>query len=347
MLISHSYPTITASDKAAVKATLASKIIARGAKVAAFEKSVAIYLGLTGGVATSSGTSALFLALKSLKIDKDDEVILPSYVCPSVLLAVQNCGATPILCDTGEYWNIECTTVKAKVTSKTKAIIAPHIGGIPIDIAPIINLGIPVIEDLAQSFGAEINGRKAGTYGKLAICSFGAIKCLTTGEGGMVLSSDSRLLDAVRSSQLVCPMSDIQASLGVSQLEQYPAFLARRREIADLYFGAFGDLPGICIPDDLRHNSMFFRFPLRVAAPFEELKTKFESKGIAVRQFIDSLLHRQAGLCSSEFPNAEKCFKETLSLPIYPSLTNSQVKYIAKVGRRVLSKYIDLKRLNE
>lgn len=339
-IISHSKPTLTSRDKDALLKVLHSKMIARGDRVIEFESKVANYLGLKGGVATSSGTAAFFLSLKALGIGKGDEVVLPTYVCYTVLSAVEKTGAIPVLCDVGNDWLISYDIVKPHLSSKTKAIIAPHIGGVTIDIKPLTDLGIPIIEDLAQAFGAEINGRKAGTFGQIAMCSFKAIKCLTTGEGGMILSNDNSILEKIRSVQIFSPMSDIQAALGISQLEQYDSFLRRRQEIADIYFRTFDKFPEICMPLILRKRSMFFRFPLIVPLSFDMLKAEFEKKGIAVRQFIDFLLHRILKQPSENFPNAEKHFKETLSIPIYPSLKDDQVEYIAKVGKEILSQYL-------
>lgn len=338
--ITHSKPILTSRDKDALLKVIQSNMIARGDRVIEFENRVADYLGLKGGVATSSGTAALFLSLKALDIGKGDEVVLPTYLCYTVLASIEKTGAVPVLCDVGDDWVINYNTVKPHLSSKTKAIIAPHIGGISIDIKPLTELGVPVIEDLAQAFGAKINNRKVGTFGKVAVCSFKAIKCLTTGEGGMILSNDNSILKKIRSLQIFSPISDLQAALGISQLEQYDSFLYRRQEIADIYFRTFDKFSDICMPLALRKRSMFFRFPLRVPLPFEMLKVEFEKKGIAIRQFIDFLLHRILKQPSENFPNAEKHFKETISIPIYPSLSDDQVEYIAKVSEQILTQYL-------
>jgi len=339
-IITHSKPTLTSKDKDSLLKVIQSNMIARGDRVIEFENRVANYLGLKGGVATSSGTAALFLSLKALDIGKGDEVVLPTYVCYTVLASVEKTGAVPVLCDVGDDWVINYNTVKPHLSSKTKAIIAPHIGGITINFKQLTELGVPVIEDLAQAFGAKINNRKVGTFGKVAVCSFKAIKCLTTGEGGMILSNDNSILKKIRSVQIFSPISDLQAALGISQLEQYDSFLHRRQEIADIYFKTFDKFSSICMPLALRKRSMFFRFPLRVPLPFEMLKVEFEKKGVAIRQFIDFLLHRILKQPSENFPNAEKHFNETISIPIYPSLSDDQVEYIAKVGEQILTQYL-------
>ncbi len=336
-LISHSKPSITLSDETSTLTILRMGMIARGNKVADFENTVSNYLDLESGLATSSGTSAIFLALKALGVTTGDEIILPTYICPTVLLATVSIGATPVLCDVSKYWNMDCNSVQGLITSKTKAIIVPHLYGIAADVEPITQLGVPVIEDIAQAFGAQINRRKIGTFGQLTVCSFQATKCLTTGEGGMVLSNNEDYIQRIRSMQSLFPMSDLQASLGISQIEQYNKFLEIRKVIAYKYFESLENIENICMPPSLRQRSMFFRFPLMVPLPFDFLKKQFEQKNIAVRKGVDSLLHRSMGLSPKDFPNAERCFKETISIPIYPSLSDTQVEYIAQTSAQIFT----------
>jgi UDP-4-amino-4-deoxy-L-arabinose-oxoglutarate aminotransferase len=336
-MIPHSKPTIGPKDKAAILEVLQTGMIARGTKVAEFESAVANYLGLEGGVATSSGTAALVLALKSLDINRGDEVIIPTYVCHDVLDAVIYTGAIPVLCDVGNNnWNMDYYTVRPHLSPKTKAIIVVHIFGIAANIEAITQLGVPVIEDIAQAFGTEINKQKVGTFGQITMCSFQATKCLTTGEGGMLLSNDSHILEKAIAIQSLFPMSDIQAALGISQLERYDTFLGRRREIASTYFKTLDKLPNVCMPTPLRQRSIFFRFPIRIQRQFDTFKNEFEQLGISVRRGVDSLLHRGVGLPSKDFPNAEQQFSETLSIPIYPALTDDEVEYITQASQQIL-----------
>jgi UDP-4-amino-4-deoxy-L-arabinose-oxoglutarate aminotransferase len=328
-------------DTEALLAVMQTGMIARGAAVSEFETTIADYLGLKGGVATSSGTSALVLGLKSLGLEPGDEVILPTYVCRNVWDAVVHVGATPVLCDVGEDWSLDCSTVLPCLSSKTKGIIVVHMFGISVDIEALASLRIPIIENIAQAFGAETDGRKAGTFGQLAVCSFHATKCLTTGEGGMVLSNDGAILGKIRSVQALAPMSDIQAAIGTSQLRQYASFLHRRREIAEAYFDSLDQFPGVCMPARLRSRSMFFRFPLRTTIPFATMKEECEKAGISVRRGVDSLLHRIAGFLPASFPRAEARFAETLCIPIYPALADNEVAYIAEVSREILTKFYD------
>lgn len=347
--ISHSKPLITEEDRNAVDAILTSGMIAEGAIVQQFEKAVSNFLGLSGGITTSCGTGALFLALKALDIGYGDEIILPTYVCRSVWDAVSWTGATPVLCDVRDDWCMNNETVKPQITRATKAIIVVHPFGIVADVQSIRCLEIPLIEDCCQAFGAKnAEDVMAGTVGKLCILSFHATKLLTAGEGGMVLTDDSKLLEKLRSlkygklSELVVryrqPMTDLQAALGLSQLARYESFLNRRRAIADYYFSQLKDLP-VRLPYSVRARSIFFRFPLGVRRHFEMVQASFNLEGVQVRRGIDTVLHRQIGIETKNFPGAEKCFAETLSIPIYPALTDENIAHIVDACCRIFKDF--------
>ena len=343
-IIPHSRPTIDEVDLKAVSEVLRTGMIAEGELVHKFEQEISNYLGIAGGIAISSGSSALFLALLALGASAGKEAILPTYVCSSVLDAVNWAGATPVLCDVGDDWCMNLDTVKPYISEKTVAIIVAHIFGISADVKSIAKLGIPVIEDCAQSLGGQMDGQKLGTFGSVCVCSFHATKLLTTGEGGMVLTKDPRLLDKLRQLKYgeanvyrlryKTPMTDIQAALGLSQVQRYDGFLERRREIANTYFVKLNGLP-IQLPENIRDRSIFFRFPLRVKGDFEKFRKAFEAYGVHVRRGVDKLLHRQLGLDPTLFPRAELCFKQTVSIPLYPSLSEDDIKRIIRVCYKV------------
>jgi UDP-4-amino-4-deoxy-L-arabinose-oxoglutarate aminotransferase len=195
-------------------------MIARGVLVEKFENQISSYLGVSGSVATSSGTSALVLALQSLDVRKGSEIILPTYVCRSVLEAVLTVGAVPIICDVGPGWVMTSENIEPHLSSKTF--------GIPVDISCFVEFGLPVIEDACQAFGLHIDNKPAGSLGTIGVFSFHATKCLTTGEGGMLASNDRELLvkakgirdgNKVPSPRVPSPLSDLQAALGISQLK--------------------------------------------------------------------------------------------------------------------------------
>src|SRR2546429_949545 len=168
-IIPHSQPWLTDADHKAVADVLCSGMIAAGALVEQFEGELSRYLGLISGVAASSGTDALFLALKSLTVAAGDEVVLPTYVCRSVWDAICATGATPVLCDIGDDWCMNAETISPHLNARTKAIIVVHTFGIVADVEAICRMGVPAIEDCCQALGAKSKDRLAGTSGALCI----------------------------------------------------------------------------------------------------------------------------------------------------------------------------------
>jgi perosamine synthetase len=340
----HSRPCITRQDTEAVARVLESGMIAEGGTAALFEEAASAYLGMRGGVATSSGTSALFLALKACEVGPGDEVVVPTYLCRSVRDAVLGAGATPVLCDVGDDWCMSAATVKPALSRASKAVVLVHPFGIASDARPICALGVPVIEDCCQAFGARNEHGMVGKAGVMCVLSFHATKLLTTGEGGMLLSNDASLLAKVRELKTGTrnsrdvrwrqPMTDLQAALGLSQLSQYELFLERRRQIAAAYFAGLTDLP-VQLPTSVRDRSVFFRFPIRCGLEFAMLRAGFEAEGVQIRQGVDTLLHGSDPVRPRMFPGANACYRETLSLPIYPALSDAECERVVQACRKI------------
>jgi perosamine synthetase len=342
-MIPHSRPTLGADDQDAVLSCLRTGSIAQGALVRDLETKAAHTLGQEQGIATGSGTAALTLGLLGLGIGHGDEVVLPSYACHAVADAVVSCGASPVLCDLGEAWSMTPGTVERELTARTRAIIVVHTFGIAIDTSAFRRFGVPLVDDACQAFGAVTGGHAVGSQGDVACASFHATKLLTTGEGGIVATRDAgvaeriRLLrdgDGGRSTRVAAPMTDLQASLGLSQLARYPQFIARRREIAARYLAALGGRR-VRLPSDVLERSVFFRFPLRTDVDFELSKRHYDERGIQVRRGVDAMLHRARRLPADRFRETEATFAQTLSIPIYPSLTDADVGRIVDATREL------------
>lgn len=326
MNIPHSSPWITPKDIEFVTQRLQSGLLSQGDMVTQFEKGCGTYLGQKYLTATSNGRSALTLALKALNIRKGDEVILPSYCCHAVEDAVTAVGATPILCDIGKNWCMTAQTISTVTTLKTKAIIAVHTFGIACDMKAICDLDIPVIEDCCQYFCED-----AGKFGQISIFSFHATKCLTTGEGGMIASQQP--LNINNSTSV---MSDLQASLGIAQLNRYSEILKKRKSIADRYNTEI-NLPCTKLAQSLNDSSLYFRYPLMVDNGYDAVAPKFEKNGISVRRGVDALLHRKQNLPDDLFPNTVEKFNKTVSIPLYPALNTSDVQKVIDTTRWILS----------
>lgn len=182
-LIPHSRPSLGPEELRAVTEVIQSGQITGGPVVAQFERGMAAYIGLQGGVAVSSGTVALELALRALGVGHGDNVILPSYVCSAPWLAVQRVGAQARLVDINPItYNLDPHKVRKARTSRTRAVIVPHMFGLPADLTSLQALEIPLIEDCAHTLGAMEQGRAVGSVGTLTVCSFYATKLLCTGE---------------------------------------------------------------------------------------------------------------------------------------------------------------------
>ena len=328
--IPHSRPQISAADIRAVARVVRSGLLTQGAEVAAFEREIGGLLSLPPGVAVSSGTAALHMALVGLGIGPGDEVILPSYVCVSPLHAIEYVGATACIADIDpSTYNLDPRDVRRRLTRRTRAIIAPHLFGLPADLDSLLALGVPLIEDCAQALGATLDGRPVGSFGRIAVLSFYATKLLATGEGGMLVSRDPRLLSRLRDLRdyderrrhrlrFNYKLTDMQAALGRSQLGRFPAMLARRRAIAARYGRQLRELPLGLPSTDARRTHAFHRFV--VAAPGAAIAAvkRLESLGVRARRPIFQPLHATLGLAG--YPGSRHAHRHALSIPLYPSL---------------------------
>ena len=353
-MIPHSRPAIDQKDLRAVAEVLGSWQIAQGPCVERFEGAMAGFFGLQGGVAVSSGTAALELSLRALRIGAGDEVIMPSYVCPAPWLATQRVGAEARLVDIDPHtFNIDPLAACRAVTKKTRAIIVPHLFGLPADLTALERLEIPLIEDCAQTLGATEQGRPVGTVGRLTVCSFYATKLLCAGEGGMVLSNDGALLERVRSlreydgaatlepSSFNLKLTDLQAALGHSQLGRFQVFQERRRAIAETYRNALSSkaafLPSV--PPGRTHG--YYRFTIKIPHLRTDtdgllgLISMLEQQGVHCRKPVFRPLHRY--LDQSGFPNSDEADRTALSIPLYPNLTDDEVRQINQSLAKVLS----------
>jgi len=345
MIIPHSRPTIDGKDAISVSRVLTSGRISQGEKVKRFEERLAKFVGVKYGIAVSSGTSAIHLALRGLDVGVGDEVILPSYVCASPYMAILHAGAKPKLVDVNiSDFNISSIAVKKAVNPKTKAIIVPHMFGTPADLDELQDFGIPIMEDCAHSLGADYRKRKVGSFGEVSICSFYATKMLTTGEGGIVLTSDyatySRVseireydkkpLDQVRYNY---KMSDIQAALGLSQLEKLPYFINRRREIAKIYNDRFS-MNSVKLPSVQPHkNPVFYRYVVLIDK--SDLVQKIaRKKGIRCEKPVFKPLSKN--FPTVKCPKSDYIYDHALSIPLYPSLTRPKIDYVTRSLTEIL-----------
>ncbi len=344
--IPHSRPALGPEDAQAVAQVVASGHVAQGAQVEAFERGVAAYVGRRGGVALSSGTAALEVALRVLGIGAGDEVLLPSFVCSAPWLAVTRIGATPRLvdCEAGTY-NLDPASARHARSPKTRALIVPHLFGLPADLTAIEALGLPIIEDCAQTLGAREQGRTVGTSGVVTVCSFYATKLLCAGEGGMILADDVGVLERARmlrayderddlpAASFNYKMTDMHAALGLAQLSRLPDFITRRQAIAATYCAglAGGPLELPAVPAGRTH--VYFRFVVGCGdgARRDRLMDRLVARGVQCRRPVFKSLHRYLGL--GGFPASDHADATALSIPLYPSLSDDEVARVIQAVR--------------
>jgi perosamine synthetase len=335
--IPHSKPTLPAPEEwGQIMSRLAAGWVADGPCEEDFSRQAAGWLGGTGGVAVNSGTSALHLALLVAGVVPGAEVLVPAYCCAALLNAVELAGGVPVLVDAEPGgFNLCPGDARRRLTPRTAAVVVAHMFGRPAPIDPFLDLSVPVVEDCAQCLGAAEGGVLAGSRGALAIGSFYATKVITTGQGGLVSTHDPAYLE--RLNDLVdydnrdewrprfnYRMSELQAALGLWQLERLPTFLARRRSIAGFYdrhLATAGSPP----PDGTIHYRYILRVPDAGAAI-----AYLQGKGIDAKRPVYRPLHQYLG---GDYPHAQAAHEQIVSLPIYPMLGDSEAERVVEAAR--------------
>lgn len=346
--IPHSKPSIGPDDIRAVIETLESGLLAGGRRVERFEREIASYIGLRYATAATSGTAALYMLLVALNIGAGHEVVIPAYVCSSLVHAVRLTGAKPVVADSGEdIFHMDAASVKHVLTPASKAVVFPHIFGAAYDIGDIVALGVPVIEDCAMSLGSTLNGRKSGALGSIAaIFSFYATKVIAAGEGGMVASNDEALIGRVRdfahyadktdgNARFNFAMTDMTAALGLSQLAKIESFIERRRIIAGRYSKRLAGSNATLPSERSGERHIFYRYVLRIA-DVEGIRAQLKTRGINAERPVFEPLSRFPGLESS-CPRAEEAWQTALSIPLYPALSDQVAGRVIDTAAEMLS----------
>lgn len=355
-------PSINDEDVAAVSSAVSSGWISgRGKYVNDFELRFGHWLGSSNVVACSSGTSALHLGLLAAGVKRDDEVIIPTFSMGAIPFSVSYLGAKQVLVDSErETWNMDVSQISDRITSKTKAIVAMHTYGHPVNLAPLVKLcqehGIKLIEDAAEAHGAEFEGKKVGTIGDIGCFSFFANKIITTGEGGAVITRSDADAEKCRSLRDMSfskdpsqkflhasigfnyRLTNMQAALGYSQLGRIDKFISTRRRNAKLYDSMLGNIRGITTPQEAKWaKNVYWMYSILVDAKNfgksrDALMIELSRAGIETRPFFVPI-HRQPVYSSyhvkESYPIADKLSGEGLNLPSGNTLTEDEVRYVA------------------
>lgn len=321
-------------------------ISSEGPFVRKFEEAFASYIGRDFGIAVANGSAALDIAVAALELGPGDEVIMPTFTIISPALSVVRAGATPILIDSDpDTWNIDVSQIEEKITEKTKAIIVVHIYGLPVDMAPILELcekyNLKLIEDAAEMHGQTYNQKKCGNFGDISIFSFYPNKHITTGEGGMCLTNDPHLADRCKKLRNLAlepdkprfvhyelgwnyRMTNLQAALGLAQLEKIEFHIEKKRKIGKLYHEAFKNLNGfqLALPKTSYADNIYWIFGL-VGETFEDkerLESYINNNRIGTRPFF-WCMHEQPVFKSKKlfvgesYPVAEKLARNGFYIP--------------------------------
>lgn len=338
-----------------------------GEYIGQFEEAFAHFCETKYGVSVFNGTVALHLALAALGIGPGDEVIVPSLTFIATANAVLYTGATPVFVDVeAETWNMDPAQVERKISRRTKAIIVVHLYGHPADMDPLMSLArkhsLKVIEDAAESHGALYKGRKVGSIGDVGCFSFYGNKIITTGEGGMAVTNNARLAQKMRflkdhamsaTRKYYHPlmgfnyrMTNLQAALGLAQLEKIDRFIARKRKIAQLYNDRLHSIPGLVLQSEAPWaQAVYWMYSLLVTPrngmSRNRLAELLKKQGIDSRPFFipnHRMPYFNARTRSQSLPVTERLSRQGINLPSSVRLHDSEIARVSKVITDILRK---------
>ncbi|MFL9924593.1 DegT/DnrJ/EryC1/StrS family aminotransferase [Herbaspirillum lusitanum] len=343
-------------------------ISSEGPYIKQFEEQFAAKMGRKFAIAVSNGTAALDLAVEALNLQPGDEVILPTFTIISCISQIVRRGAIPVLVDCDpDTWNMTVEQVRLKVGPRTKALMIVHIYGLPVDVAPLLALaqdrGLAVIEDAAEMHGQTYNGKPCGSFGDISVFSFYPNKHITTGEGGMVLTDDEVIAKEIRSLRNLCfepprrfvherlgwnmRMTNMQAALGVAQLERLDEFVLRKRRMGAVYTDLLSGVSGIQLPltrTSYAENIYWvFGVVLDDSVSFDAIEgmRRLAEKGVGCRPFFYPMhlqpVLRKMGLFKGEsYPVAERIAERGFYIPSGMALTEVQMEEVAAKLKEIL-----------
>jgi len=355
-------PLIDNTDASSVSKSIKSGwISSEGPSVNEFEKNLAKFLDRKFGCAVSSGTAALEIAIRSLGLNKNDEVIMPSFTIISNAMAIVNSSAKPVLVDVNlNTWNIKIEDIEKRITKKTKCLMIPHIYGLSNDMDEIMKIAkkynLYVIEDAAEVLGLKYKNKPCGSFGDISVLSFYANKHVTTGEGGMLLTNNPSLNNKFKDLRNLCfgsknnrfnhydiswnyRYTNIQAALGLSQLKRIDRIVKKKHEIGNYYYKHFKDIKNIILqPNKLSYcKNIYWVFGIVIKKNnknnIKEVIKKLSSRNVGTRPFFWPM-HKQDAFKSKGYfknvnlPNSEFISKNGFYLPSGLGLTLKELKFV-------------------
>lgn len=344
-------------------------ISSEGPFIHRFEAGFAERVSRRHGIAVCNGTAAIDAAIEALGIGPGDEVIMPAFTIISCIAQIIRCGAKPVLVDSERAtWNMDVHAIEARITERTRAIMVVHIYGLPVDMDPVQDIArqhnLRIIEDAAEMHGQTYRNRPCGSFGDISTFSFYPNKHITTGEGGMIVTDDDNLAASCRSLRNLCfqpehrfkherlgwnmRMTNLQAALGVAQLERLDEFIVRKRAMGSRYQALLAGLPGVQLPLASTNyaDNIYWVFGLvldeSLGINAVEAMHRLGEHGIGTRPFFCPMhlqpVLRRAGLFTDEHhPVSERLYRNGFYIPSGMALTEAQAEYVAEALWKVLS----------
>jgi len=342
-------------------------ISSEGPFVSQFEEQFSARVGKKYGIAVCNGSVAIDAAIAALGIGQGDEIIMPTFTIISCAAAVTRAGAVPVLVDCNPItWNMNVNEIESKITPRTKAIMVVHIYGLPVYMDSVVKIankyGLKIIEDAAESHGQFYKNKPTGSFGDISTFSFYPNKHVTTGEGGMILTDDENLAEKCKSLRNLCfqpqrrfiheelgwnfRMSNIQAALGVAQLERLDEFVSIKRNMGKKYTELLSDIDCIELPlakTDYAENIYWvYGIVLKESVPFdaEEAMKKLTEKNIGTRPFFwpmheQPVFHKMGLFNDESHPVAERLARRGFYIPSGLTLTEDQMEQVAAKLREI------------
>ena len=336
-------------------------ISSEGKFVKEFEKKFAKQMNRKYAVSVTNGTAALELVISRLNLKPGDEVILPSFTIISCITQIIRCGAVPVLVDCDlKTWNTPKSKIEEKISSKTKAIMIVHIYGLPVDVDPIIEIcnkrSITLIEDASEMHGQFYKDRPCGSFGLASTFSFYPNKHITTGEGGMILTDDQNFYNSLCHYKNLCfgkelryehddlgwnmRFTNLQAAVGLAQLEKLSEFIIKKREIGNFYNSLLKDSKLFDLPPNKTDyaDSIYWIYGLLIKKDYEiniiDIINLLSSKGIGSRQFFcpmhkQPILKKLGFFNNEKYPNSDYLYKKGFYIPSGLGITNSEQEIVA------------------
>jgi len=367
--IALSIPAFNTEDEEALVSCLRTGWVMQGPRVREFEELFADFVGAKYAVAVTSCTTALHLALLVLGIGPGDEVIVPSFSWVATANAVEFVGATVKFVDVDETFNLNLDEIESAISPQTKAIIPVHLFGLCVNVAAIQDKfpDLLIVEDAACAAGSSLNGRKAGAMGEMAAFSFHPRKSITTGEGGMVTTQNEsyykQLLelrnhglahDFVKKGNQDMPevnvlgynfrMTDIQASIGVTQMKRLASMIEERNAGAQVYYNRLSGIEGLTLPPQGEHIVHCWQsFVILVDDRYSrnEVMKQLADQGIATRpgtQAVHSLgfYQEKYGLAADALPMSMQVYEQSIAIPMHNKMSSEDFEYVAETLAEIL-----------